>query len=310
MVSGIKTHFREGGAGEQTVVLIHGGGSDHALFSWKYTLPALAEHFRVIAPDLPGYGKSDLPPSWKITEEAARVTRQYLMPKNTSLKTTGSPESPFLYHIHFIREFLTSLAIERASLVGISMGGGIALGAALAYPGMVERLMLVDSYGLSGKSIAPRLTYFLSRVTPATNALRWMLQHSRSLVRLGLRWITYQPSEKILWELTEDGYRALRMVGKHPAWMEFQKTEITPHGFRSDFSPRLPDLKIPTMIVHGKNDRLISLSVARNAHRRIPDCQLAVFDKCGHLPPREKPGEFVQEVAEFLGVSAGVRFPG
>ncbi len=299
-IKGVQTHFWAGGTGERTVVLIHGGGSDHALFSWKYTLSALVQHFRVIAPDLPGYGKSGLPPSWKLTGETARVTRQCLIPKNDSVKTTEFPESPFLYHIHFIPEFLKSLGIQRVSLVGNSMGGGIALGVALAYSHLIEQLVLVDSYGLTRKMPGGRLTYLLSRVPLFNGFIRWLLLHFRTLVGWGLHGLVYRPSRQLFGELIDDACEVLRQKAQHPAWLAFQQAEITPLGYRSDFSPLLPKLEISTLLIHGEKDRLIPLSVARRAHQRIPHCTLVMMPRCGHLPSREKPREFIQVVTDFL----------
>ena len=299
-IHGLSIHYWEGGAGEKTILLIHGGGSDHALFSWKYALPALSRSFHVFAPDLPGYGLSDSPANWEWVGVTPNSIPVMNLPRKAIFSPPLSPENPFPFHIHFVAQFLKVIGITKVSLVGISMGGGIALGAALAYPDMVERLVLVDSYGLTGKMIGGILTYRLSRMTGAGESVRRLLQRSRTLVRWGLRSMVYRPSAEIYGELVDDAWQALRQKEKHPAWMAFQLSEVTPGGYRSDFSPFLPQLPIPTLLIHGEKDRLIPLSVARKAQQRLPHGKLWVVPRCGHLPPREKPEMFVQTVRDFL----------
>jgi pimeloyl-ACP methyl ester carboxylesterase len=73
-----------------------------------------------------------------------------------------------------------------------------------------------------------------------------------------------------------------------------------PGRFRTDFTELLPEISAPTLLIHGDHDKLIPPQWSKNAHTRIPNSQLHIFKDCGHLPPREKPGEFVQVVGEFL----------
>jgi pimeloyl-ACP methyl ester carboxylesterase len=119
-VNGIRVHCLTAGGTGSTVVLLHGGGIDSASFTYGHLIGTLAERHRVFAPDWPGYGHSDKP-------DVDYATR---------------------FYVDFLGRLMDALALERASLVGTSMGGGAALGFALRSPQRVEKLVLVDSYGL------------------------------------------------------------------------------------------------------------------------------------------------------------------
>src|SRR5262249_52740667 len=104
-VAGLRVHYLESGQGPP-LVLLHGGAVDAAGFSFHATIPALADRFRVLAPDWPGYGESASPPApWGLAD-----------------------------HVGFVEHFLDATGVARASLVGLSLGGGAALGLALDHP--------------------------------------------------------------------------------------------------------------------------------------------------------------------------------
>src|SRR5215831_4218451 len=130
-VDGLQIHCYIAGETGETVMLLHGGGLDSALLSWGKVTGPLSDHHRVFAPDLPGYGQSDHP------------TIQYTMD----------------YYLTFLAHLLDDLHLERVSLVGLSLGGGAALGFALRYPERVEKLVLVAPYGILDKVSAHKLSY-------------------------------------------------------------------------------------------------------------------------------------------------------
>jgi len=106
------------------VLLLHGGGYDSAPLSYGKSIGPISERHRVFVPDWPGYGQSDKPKAEYSTE----------------------------YYVGFLGRLMDALGLDRASLVGISMGGAISLGFGLRSPDRVERLVLVDSHGLGGRS--------------------------------------------------------------------------------------------------------------------------------------------------------------
>jgi pimeloyl-ACP methyl ester carboxylesterase len=272
-VDGDEIRYLHAGESGTPVVLLHGGGVDAAHLSWEPTLEILADGHRVFAPDLPGYGGSDAPDA------------DYSMN----------------YFLGFLDGFLDRLDLDAPNLVGLSMGGGIALGYALRAPERVGRLVLVDSYGLG--SDPPRGTASLA------SPLAWSaLRHNRALVRWGLGTIVADRAT-ITDGMVATAHRLLDRPHAGRAFRRFYHDETGPGGVESDFSDRLPELAVPTLLIHGEDDDLIPLAWARRARDRIPNARLSVFENCGHWPPREKPDEFVRVVGEFLAESPQSNIP-
>ena len=274
LASGRVTYTVDGPADAPPVVLLHGGGMDAAAFSWKYTLPSLADGFRVYAPDWPGYGES------------------------------GPPTRPpsVAYYVDVLGEFLDAVDLPTASLVGISMGGGVSLGYALCAPDRVRRLVLVDSYGLGGEvpgGAPAALLVSLPRVNAATWAL---LRRSRRLTALAVR-AAVDP-RNLSPELVDDAYALFRRPDAGRAWRAFQRSEVSRRGLRTNYLDRLPDLAAPTLLVHGERDAFVPSEWSVRAAALIPDSTVRVFANCGHVPPRERPDSFVRAVREFLSDGA------
>ena len=154
-VNRLRIHCLKAGSRGRTVLILHGGGLDAAGLSFRKTIPVLAEHHRVFAPDWPGFGQSDpMPITWRVEE-----------------------------CVDFVGELLDALGLMRASLVGVSMGGAFALGFALRAPERVERLVLVDSAGLGNEIPGGLISYFKVRL-PLLDELSWaLLVGSRTLAR-------------------------------------------------------------------------------------------------------------------------------
>lgn len=270
-VHGIRTHYIDAGEkGRPVVVLLHGGGLDCAELSWGAAIPALAGDFRVIAPDLPGYGESEKPP----------------LPYGV------------VFYEGFLAEFLDLLGIQRASLVGLSMGGVIALAYTLRNPEKVEKLGLVDSYGLQRKAPWQRLSYLFLKI-PGINEASWALMRNRSMVRYGLSAFLQRPGS-LTPELVDLAYQEAKRPGIGLAWRTFQNDEITWNGTRTCYLDRLGEIQAPTLILHGSKDSLVPVECAREAHERIRGSVLQWMEGCGHWPQRDNPEEFNQALAGFL----------
>ena len=256
--------------GAPPVVLLHGGGVDAAAFSWKRTLPALADEFRVYAPDWPGYGESG-PPTRRATVE---------------------------YYVDVLGDFLDELDLPAASVVGISMGGGVALGFALSRPDRVRRLVLVDSYGLGGAVPGGALSAALAGTPGAISVIWELLGRSRRLTALAVR-AAVDP-RNLTSELVDDAHAEVRRPDAGRAWAAFQRAEVGRHGLHTNYLDRLPDLAVPTLLVHGERDSFVPVEWATRAAALIPDAEVRVFADCGHVPPRERPDAFVAAVGKFL----------
>ncbi len=269
-VKGLRIHYLEAGAGS-TVFLLHGGGIDSASLSWKFTIEPLAHYLHVFAPDWPGYGESDKPAIQYTTD----------------------------YYIGFLGDFMQTLGIVDASLVGISMGGGIALGFTLQFPQRVSRLVLVDSYGLQMFTPAHKLSYLFTRI-PLLNEVTWdLLMRSRTMMRVFLRVIFHDPNA-VSDELVDEVHVELKKAGAARAFISFQKSEIMWNGLRTVYVSRLHEIKARTLIVHGEKDRLVPFDCAQHARDLIVDSRLRVITNCGHWPQREKPDEINRVLMEFL----------
>jgi pimeloyl-ACP methyl ester carboxylesterase len=276
-VDGLQIRYFQAGTSGAPLVLLHGGGVDSATITWGEALPMLAENHIVYAPDLPGYGASDKPD----------VT--YTMD----------------FYIRFLDHFLAALALPKVSLAGLSLGGGIALGFALDHPERVEKLVLVDSYGLQ-----TRLPYhFLSTLFVRT----WLNEYSYHLLR-GSRSMARKSLEALVYDraaITDDLFNEVYAMLKDPAtgraWTSFQRDECHWTRVRSDFTPRLAALRTPTLILHGDLDTAVPLKDAQRAQALIPGAHLVVLKNRRHWALRDRPEEIVQLMEAFLSAQPDVQ---
>ncbi|WP_299268766.1 alpha/beta fold hydrolase [Halorientalis sp.] len=257
--------YRETGDG-RPIVLLHGVGLDAKHISWKHVIPHLEADHRVIAPDLPGHGDSGKP----------------------NIRYTTD------YYVDVLSGLVEKLDLDRPSVAGISMGGAIALGYALEED--VERLALIDSYGL-GADASWRPMASVALRMPVVDQFVWnTMGVNRGTVRDTLRGYMTQATEEFVTEIHEvlqddDCGRTLR---------RWQRSEFGACGFRTCYLGQLSDLGVPTLLVHGDDDTLLPAAWSERAHDRLPDSQLHVLDDCGHWPPRERPATFNRVLAEFL----------
>ncbi len=255
-VFGAKIRFLEAGdATKPTVILLHGLGAQAE--SWQFNIPALAANYHVIAPDQVGFGKSDKP----------------------FLKYRVGTYADFL------DKLMAELKIEKASLVGNSMGGWVAALTAIKYPNRVEKIVLADAAGLAPKIVDFDQIYQLNNST-------------RDEVRANLKLIfatpAFQNNEALVDQfmtqrvLVNDGYTINALI-------ESIKR-------REDFlDARLGEIKKPTLIIWGKQDGLIPVSDAEKFNKGIANSELVIFDGAGHVPQFEKAAGFNKKVLEFLG---------
>jgi pimeloyl-ACP methyl ester carboxylesterase len=271
-IDGLRVRCLAAGTGRAPpLLLLHGGGFDAADFSYRYAIEPLARRRPVLAFDWPGYGGSDKP--------------NHLY--------------DLAYYARFLSHLMDSLGIQRAALVGTSMGGGAALSFALCEPERVEKLVLVASYGL-GKDIPHgRLGYFLVHAPLAADLLYTLLRRSRRALRSGLRRMVCDP-RVVSDELVDEARRLLDQPASGRAFRSFRKSEVGWSGLKTDLSDRLGKVATPTLLVHGERDRVVPVEWARRAHERLPDSELRVLLGCGHWPPRECPDEFNRVVTDFL----------
>ena len=270
-VSGMQIRCLIAGNSGPAVVLLHGAGLDAAGLSLGSAMIALSDRCRVFAPDLPGFGDSDpMPGGWGFAECSA-----------------------------FLGPLLDALGLPRASVVGLSMGGGIALGFALQAPERVEKLALIDSACLDDAIPSGRSTWFFVH-TPGLSVIGWHLLSSRHVIRPALlRHMRHRP-ELVTPKLVDDLMRLARKHRAGGAVLKWQRREITWNGLRTNYVNRLPEIAIPTLILHGDDDRLLPVPIAERAHRLMPNSRLEIIPNCGHLAPLEQPEAVNRALCEFL----------
>ncbi len=258
---GIATHYHDVGAGDP-VLLLHGSGPGvSAWANWQHNIPALAEHYRVIAPDIVGFGDTQRPDDI-----------------HYSLDTW----------IGHVWAFLDALGIEQTSLVGNSLGGRIGLGMASQHPGRLDRMVLMGAPGVG------------MTLTQGLRALR-----------------EYQPSEQNMRELllscfavdaaiiTDDLVRTRYEASVAPGAFEaYQDMFFSPRHAGSELGITEEEVRAiatRTLLLHGREDRVVPVEVAWNMVRLLPDADLAVFARCGHWTQIERRDDFNTLVANFLG---------
>lgn len=253
MVFGAKIHYVDVGSGPP-VVLLHGLADDISV--WASIIPALAAKHRVIALDQLGFGGSDKP----------------LL--NYRVSTL----------VDFLDGFLTELKIDRASLVGNSLGGWVAADFALKHPNRIERLVLSDAPGYAAvpKSMGSR----------ALSALRLA---SRDDIRY-LGPLTFH--DKRFYENVDLAFKQRVAVGD-----SYTVGQILDSVIRGEdvLDNRLAAINQPTLIVWGREDKLIPLSFGERFHREIKASRLCIIDSCGHMPHLECPEKFNAALIQFLG---------
>lgn len=266
---GRRVAYRTGGWGPQ-LVLIHGITSNSA--TWDRVLPELSQRYSVLAPDLLGHGRSD------------KLRGDY---------SVGA-------HANTIRDLLDALGIRKATFVGHSLGGGVALQFAYQYPERIDRLALVAPGGF-GKAVTPLLraaslpgsgaVLAMAAAKPVIEA-GTLLTHL--LGRLGLHGGT---------DLEEIGraYALLSNRDARTAFLHTLRSVVDIAGQRVTALDRIDVAHdFPALIVWGDRDRVVPPSHGEQAHRLVPNTYLAMFEGAGHFPHRDDPERFVATLDEFL----------
>lgn len=258
-------HYHQAGEGP-AFVLLHGSGPGVSGWSnFRGNLPVLAERFRVIVPDMPGFGLSALP---ELDRAYPRIAADA------------------------VAELLDQLGIERASILGNSMGGYVAAEMALAHPDRVERLVLMGPGGLAANTFGPE---------PSEGARRlgeFMASPSREGM---LAWVDTMVANK---SVVDDELIDERTANAaKPGALE---SAIAIFGSLGRFPEEVPlwarasRITHPTLITWGRDDRMLPFESGLFAFRRMPNVELHVFSGCGHWAQVERKDDFERVVTEFL----------
>ena len=269
----VETHGLAPGEGVDTFVLVHGyGGSS---FSWRYWLPALAPRGHVVLVDLKGFGDAPRPDDGRYApNDQAELVHSYVLQRD----------------------------LRRVTLIGHSLGGGVALLTALRLlderPSRLARLVLVAGAAYRQKlppfvSLAhrPRLSRLLMRVLGPRRIARWVL-----------RTIVYDPSR--ISSAQVEGYARTLAIRGTTATLIQSALQVVPQGL-DEVVARYRELNVPALLLWGREDRAVPLSVGERLARDLPDAALVVLERCGHLPAEELPDESVAVLQAFLDRTSG-----
>lgn len=273
---GRKSGYLIGGEGP-VLLLIHGMAG--TCENWRGVIEPLARHYTVIAPDLPGHGLS-----------------------------AGGPGDYSLGNLASgLRDLLLVLGHERATLVGHSLGGGIAMQFSYQFPEMVERLVLVSSGGL-GLEVSPVLRaaalpgaeLFIAATATAGQKIGGAI--GRGLSRVGMK-----PAADVA-EVAR-GYGSLAEPHRRKAFLATLRSVVGTEGQRVSAVDRFYLAEaVPVLIVWGARDPIIPASHGEDAHRALPGSKLEIFDGVGHMPQIEQPSRFITVLEDFLAETEPARF--
>jgi pimeloyl-ACP methyl ester carboxylesterase len=254
-VFGAKINYIEAGdVAKPTVILLHGLGGSYQ--NWQFNTTALSQSYHVIALDQIGFGKSD------------KLMLKYRV---------GT-------YVDFLDKFMSELKIEKASLVGNSLGGWVAALTAIKYPKRVEKIVLADAAGIKPSDVDLKLIYSLNYSTrDEVRQLVKMVFYNQAIFGSDV-FIEQSMSVRVA---AGDGYTINSLIES------IKRDEDFLNG-------RLGEVKKPTLVIWGKQDGLLKLADGEKFHNEIAGSELIVFDQCGHAPQVEKAADFNKAVLAFL----------
>lgn len=262
LAGGVAVNYHDYGSGDP-VILIHGSGPGvTAWANWRLTIPELSRRFRTLAPDMLGFGYTERPGTVPLVCDKAVWVAQ-------------------------LAALMNVLDIGRAHIIGNSFGGAIALAMAVAHPERVGKLVLMGAAGVSFP-----ITDGLDRVwgyKPSIQAMRGMMDlfaYDRTLVTDELAELRYRASIR---PGVQEAYSAL-FPSPRQRWVDALASD--PDAIRS--------LPHETLIIHGRDDRIIPLASSLTLHQWIDRSQLHVYGRCGHWTQIEHAADFARLVGDFL----------
>ncbi|MEE1928833.1 alpha/beta fold hydrolase [Streptomyces sp. TRM 70351] len=273
-VGGTSTRYLEAGRGDPVLLIPSEGCASE---QWYGVLKGLADGYRVIAVDLPGYGYSEPAPG---ADPAAMAA--------------------------FAWKFARAVRAERPVVVGHSFGGAVAVNMALQQPGSVPSLVLVSPAGM-GRAINP--AKLVLAVTPLGDLTKWLVPRLPFGPRLLVTAVAAVGSCRP-WRIPSPWWssqvKAVSSPGALSMTLRSQRTSVGPLGQKNLLLRQLPELPMPTLVAWGLQDVLVPFWQGIVARRRLRDGRLKLVPRAGHLVPMEAADELLRAVRPFLARSRGV----
>jgi pimeloyl-ACP methyl ester carboxylesterase len=271
-VHGYRRAFLRAGQGP-VLLLVHGIGDSSE--TWRQLIPMLARNYTVIAPDLLGHGRSDKPRA----------------------------DYSVAAFANGLRDLLEVLGVEHATVVGHSLGGGVAMQFAYQYPDHCERLVLVSTGGV-GREVHPALRLVsMPNAGLGLNVLR--LPAARLTARIGAKVLN-----RLGTDLGLDAEDLLRVFDSMPdrtsraAVIRTLRAVVDRHGQMVTMLDRCYlGRSLPTLLVWGARDPIIPVAHAHIAHAALPASRLEIIESAGHFPHHSEPARFVTVLADFLATT-------
>jgi len=264
---GIKINYYEAGQGPP-LILLHGFGG--CSYSWRFLAPELAQDHRVFTLDLKGYGLSDKPEdgNYAVSNQA-----------------------------DIVAAFIRSQDLHDLVLIGHSMGGAVTLMTYLKlrsdHPARLQRLVLIDSAGYPQK-----LPWFIWLAqAPGLGSVGGKLVSPRFAAAQVLKKCYYYDDK-----ITEEQIDTYAYYGSLPGAREavVQTAKQIVPGDIDALVAKYKTISVPVLVIWGEEDEVVPLSVGKNFKRDIPNSELVILPKCGHMPPEEEPRETTRVIKQFL----------
>jgi pimeloyl-ACP methyl ester carboxylesterase len=266
-VNNIDVHYWDEGRGD-VLILVHGFSS--SVYTWRLNVEPLAEEFRVVVLDLPGFGYTDKPRDFDYSLEG---------------------------YSDFLIDFMDVMDIDSATLAGNSMGGGGALTTALNSPERVDKLILVDSTGYPEHEEDDEvfLPFLLMGMPVAGEVL--MSLNFRCVVEESMKGGVYYDNSFVTDEMVDYYYNAFRSENgqKAPLWVIRNLMATPPMG-----TENISRISMPTLILWGEEDTLIPVEHAAFFDEDISDSRAVIYAEAGHLPHEEKADAVNEEIIDFM----------
>lgn len=275
-IHGYRRAYRIVGEGP-AIVLLHGIGDNST--TWNEVIPHLARRHTVIAPDLLGHGRSDKPRA----------------------------DYSIAAYANGVRDLLSVLGIDRATIVGHSLGGGVAMQFSYQFPQMVERLVIVGAGGVT-KEVNPLLrlaslpvTAQLLQLLKVPGVLPALRAFGSALLRVNPYFHDTPDLVRVVSDLPDDTSRAafLRTLRSVVDWRGQVVTALDRCYLSHD---------IPCQIIWGDRDSVIPVAHARLVHAALPGSRLSIFSRSGHFPFRDDPMRFLDVVEDFIETTIPFQF--
>lgn len=263
-----QVRYARAGAQGPALILLHGLGTSFE--SWWYNLDTLGEQYRVFAPDLLYFGKTTKPERKPAAEDFPR----------------------------FVTGFMDAMGLERAFVLGHSMGGLVATKTALDQPERVRGLVLADPAGF-GRELA----WWLRLRTLVTLNINTEGKPPPWMMNFGLGQLFYDPS-RVSTEMIDALTDVAQTPGLLHAYQQVIRFGVDWRGLKpeilQEIRDRADEIRVPTLVIWGKQDRVVPVTHARALGERVPNVRIEIFDHCGHAPMIEYPDTFNALVIEFI----------